>query len=464
MRCSTRVFEQCGHCNARKRRFLEQKVSEEMSNHSATDWPLQIQVFPDGTRDFQFVFTETEEATGRALPFLFTERASWLLEQIERVEPRTAKQVFLAQLLTCCLEYRGNRRHLVVEQWTENEINGTSMRRGSQVDLGRNLSREQADEFQLITSGQLPPSGTLAEVFWEAHVTTPRLPSVFDDTLMGEMARSLLNVLNPNSEFRNELPIRRIRSALWSMWSDEFSDLELSFSPRKRRAVFKRLMSATIRFASQFNGQIARVYVLDSIRHGEFGSEEISDREHKLIELRYGGCQALEDVNVALLFDCDGLYRELVNDYGQVLAFGNDTDISECEQTLNGYFSLLRSFRERRKLARNSERRERRQRHQDFLPAPRVQAQGQPDSRAEDPTERNDEFPNEFLDWLMDHLKERDARRLQALVDADWDHAKAAETLGITYEQMGRQWRQTIKKNILLLSKEYEFGENQTNN
>ena len=189
-------------------------------------------------------------------------------------------------------------------------------------------------------------------------------------------------------------------------------------------------MSATIRFASQFNGEIARVYVLDIIRNGEYGALDISDREGALIELRYGGCWALEDVNVTLLFGCDGMYADLTNEYAQSLAFGSAADVRECEQTLGRYFSLLRSFRERRRLARSAERRERRQSHQDFLPAPRVQANDQQDSRAEDPAEQNDELPNDLLALLMEHLHRRDARRLQAMVDADWNYAVAAESLG----------------------------------
>ena len=94
----------------------------------------------------------------------------------------------------------------------------------------------------MTSEGQLPPSGTLAEVFWVAHVTTPRLPSVFEDEVMGDMAIALLNELNPDSESRNELETRQIRSTISRMWANEFSDLDLSISKRERRPVFKRLM------------------------------------------------------------------------------------------------------------------------------------------------------------------------------------------------------------------------------
>ena len=432
----------------RNRRFLDQKWGIDMSDQAETEWHLQVQVFPNGTRDFQFVFPETEEATGSALPFLFTDCAPWLLERIEQETPQVAKQVFLAQLLSCCLEYRGNRRHLVVENWGQREIDGSSIRSGSD-NFRRQLSLEQAEEFRLVTSGQLPPSGTLAEVFWDAHVTTPRLPNVFEDELMGEMAIALLNVLNPISESRNELRTSQIRSTIWRMWSEEFSDFDLNASKRERRPVFKRLMSATIRFASQFNGEVARVYVLDSIRRGEIGSTDISSAENKLIELRYGGRRSLEDINVALLFGSDGLYRGLINDYGQALAQGNETAIEECEQLLAGYFALLQSSRERQRIASNTERRERRQRHQDFLPAPRIQAQDQPDVSVEEPTNSSAEIPSELLAVLAPELKARDWNKFEALVEADWNWELAAERLQIPRTNLRKQWRETVRKNVL---------------
>jgi len=423
-----------------------------MSDRIGAPLHVQIRAFPDGTRDFQFVFPETEEATGRALPFLFTERAPWLLEQIEKVQPATARQVFLAQLLSCCLIYRGNRRHLIVEPWSEDEIDGTVLKTGPQTLLRQNFSRDQADEFRLVTSGELPPTGTLAEVFWDAHVTTPRLPNVFEDPSMGEMALALLSLFNLNSQARNELPTSQIRSALSEMWSKSFSSLTLKTPKRERRRVFNKLMSATIRFASQFNGQIARIYVLDIIRNGECGAVDINDREDALIELRYGGCRALEDVNVALLYCCDGIYADLTNDYARSLAIGTAAEVCECEQTLNSYFSLLRSFRKRRRLARSAERRERRQSSQDFLPAPRVQAKDQKDSKAQNPAEQNSELPKEIFALLMEQLKDRDARKLKALVDAEWDRAAAAESLGLTVVH------QTIKPNMRRVIRRSKFN------
>jgi hypothetical protein len=376
---------------------------------------------------------------------------------MQTTQPVTARQVFLSQLLINCLVYRGNKRHLVVEPWGQNELDGTALRVGSHSLLKRDISREQAEEFRLVTTGEAPPVGSLAEVFWDAHVTTPRIPHMFDDPEMGEMVLALLSLLNPNEERRNVLQPSGVSSTIARLWRDGFSSLDLRISKRERRNVFKSLMSAAIRFASQFNGQVARVYVLDIIRHGGFGSEDISERESKLLELRYGGCQALEDVNIGLLFGCEGMYAELINDYAQVLAFGSDDEAAACEQTLNRYFALLRSFRERRKITRSVERRGRRQAHQDYLPAARVQAQDQPDPTAQNPAAMDTGWSSEILDLLLEQLPKRDAKKLQSLVDSNGDRSVAAEALGITRTQLSRQWRQTIKPNIHRILEAFEI-------
>lgn len=441
--------------------FLIKSCEKVMANDITPGEHVLHRVFPGGLRDFEFNFSEAGESdhdAERPLPFLLTDRASWLLERIEPAQPVVARQIFLSQILSNCLIYRSNKRHLVVEPWGQNEIDGTALRTGSQSLFRRDLSREQADEFRLVTTGEAPPAGSLAEVFWDAHVTTPRIPDVFDDPQMGEMALSLLELLNPNDDRRNELHVSRIRSTISDLWSNHFSDLDLIIRLRERRNVFKRLMSATIRLASQFNGKIARLYVLDIIRGGEFGSDDINDRESKLLELRYGGCRALEDVNVGLLFGCEGMYAELVNDYAQVLAFGDDDEIVVCEHSLNQYFALLRSFRTRRTHARRIERQERRKGHQDYLPAARVQAQGQPDGSACDPSSSKAEYPSEILALLLQHLHERDASRLQALIDADGDRSSAAETLGMTITKFSRQWRQTVRPNIHRILKKFNLN------
>jgi len=411
---------------------------------------MHVRVFPSGLRDFIFEFVDTsgtESTTGNALPFLFTEVAPVVIEKIEETSPSVSRQVFLAQLLVNCLVYRGSGRHLVVESWGWPELDGTSLRSNPHSLFQRDLSDDQMDEFRLVRQGESPPDGSLAEVFWDSHVTTPRLEDVFDDPDMEQMALALLDHLDPDGG-GTELEVSQIKRSIEKLWKTNFVGLNLGIAPRKTRPVFKRLLSATIRVASHLNGLIGRAMVISQIQGGDYGATEISDREDRLFELRYGGCRPLADINACLLLGCDGMYSELVNDYVSCLAMGSEKDIEECESTLHQYFGLLRSFRERRKIARSTERRERRQRHQDYLPAPRIDASGQRDASAEDPTATSVHIPSQLLEELLPLLKSNDRKRIKALVEADWDRAKAANLLGITRARLSKQWRDTLRKNV----------------
>jgi len=46
-------------------------------------------------------------------------------------------------------------------------------------------------------------------------------------------------------------------------------------------------------------------------------------------------------------------------------------------------------------------------------------------------------------------LKVRDWERLNVLVESDWDWNLAAEILRTTREKLRRQWRQTMRKNVI---------------
>ena len=60
----------------------------------------------------------------------------------------------------------------------------------------------------------------------------------------------------------------------------------------------------------------------------------------------------------------------------------------------------------------------------------------------------------ELLRELMAHLKPRDARRLQALIDFNGDRKAAAESLGKTHVAYSRQLRQTVIPAIRQLERE----------
>ena len=60
--------------------------------------------------------------------------------------------------------------------------------------------------------------------------------------------------------------------------------------------------------------------------------------------------------------------------------------------------------------------------------------------------EQNEEL--QIAAAVLPHLKDRDAERLQAMLDCNGDRDLAARQLGVDLETFNRRWRQTTLKNI----------------
>ena len=424
---------------------------------------LFIRYFPGGFRDFEFSGISSDprrRGAQSSLPFLFTEKAPSLLEQIEERNAELARQVFFAQLLTPCLKYQGNSRHLIVEPWDEHDLSGQTLSQGQISTFRRDLSREQADDFKLVKSGKRPPKESLAELFWDSHVTTPRLPDEFDDKQMGDMTLAIINLLNPDQDRSNVIHTSSIKKTIKDLWLENFASLQIDIKPRERRQVFKRLITVTIRLASQFNGMIAENIVQEEINKGELGDSRLSETESKLLELRYGGARVLEDVNVSLLFGCDGLYAELVNEYAESIVINDTKEVEETEKSLADYFSLLRSYRQRRKLINSHERSERRHRRQDKFPGTRLQAENQVDTTALPPGYEDEPNPIfSISNSVIAKLHPRDQARINALIEADGNREKAAQSLGIERINFSRQFQQTTMKHVRRILKQLKQEE-----
>lgn len=423
---------------------------------------FEVKVYPSGFRVFDFTMPSIgagDGGQGPVLPFLYTDRAPQVLECIEKTDACLARQLLLAQVLFPCLGYRGNRRHFVREPWGLDEINGTNLNSGSQSSFRSDVSQKQADEFQDVMHGTKPPNGSLPETFWGAHVATPSVSDVFEDAEMGGMAKALLKRLVPDTRNRCDLDVDT-NSIVAQLWKSNFGDLNISVKIRDRRRVFKRLISATIRLASQFHGLVVRTYVLELIGTGEYGPKELSSAEGDLLELMHGGCRCFADVNIGLFQGSGELFAGLVSEYAGALATSDTKEQHRIEQAMACNFSLLVSHRERRKTISAVERRERRQRHQDFLPAPRIQAEGQKDVRAKDPSVIAEGNPlYNIADRVMPNLKPRDQARFQALLDTDCDRGLAADKLGISRKRFNLRWRQTTLPNIHRIVKEMDLEE-----
>jgi len=80
---------------------------------------LLIRKSPGQTRDFIFATFADDGSVELIHPMslLALDLASSLLAEIAESQHSKAMVLSLCRLLVPCLEYRGNRRHLIVEEW-----------------------------------------------------------------------------------------------------------------------------------------------------------------------------------------------------------------------------------------------------------------------------------------------------------------------------------------------------------
>lgn len=415
---------------------------------------LQINTPVAHTRDFVFV-TRTDDGSVEIIHpmwLLNIDLASVVLRRFADTKPALAVVVSLCRLLVPCLEYRGNRRHLVVEKWSEDDVQGTTLPIDTRTEFSRELATEQERDYQLVTSGEQPPEDSLAEVFWDAHTELDDLPDAFEDPEMSSFVKALYFNLVPSGAGDHCVDLASIRSTVHALWKANFEALEMDVPVRRRRQVFKRVLAATIRLASQLNGIVARTLVFQRLGAHLVPNNQktLTATEEAILELRYGGSKALRDINIGLLIGCGPLFAGLVNDFAKARLEGSSSEeLESSSECLHNYIYLLGEFRKRRKLARSDERRAQRMSREDKLPAPRTAARNEPDNKTKPPDSRaelSDEL--QALASIVSQLKHRDAVRVQALIDAGGDRGVAAEALGLDQKSFSRQLRQTVFRNI----------------
>lgn len=415
------------------------------------DIHLLIQVFPSQTRDFIFCTrSDDDEADFEIVHPMNLLGLDLAVSILERFESRSLSLVVaLCRLLVPCLEYRGNRRHLVVEEWSDQDLRGETLFEGIRTVLSRDLAVEQAEEYRVVTTGEEPPEGSLAKIFWDAHTELPDLQNEFRDADMSNFVNVLYHDLVPAGAGRESVSTRDIRRRVLALWSENFQDLDLRAPVRQRRRVFKRVLAATVRLASQLNGYVAKALVfrrLDAPRD----EETLTSEEASLLELRYGGSRALRDINIGLLFGCGPLFAELINDFALAHVAGSAPDeLTVQSERLRHSIYLLGQFRCRRKAARATERRDGRLSRADRLPGRREAARNQADDRAREPSQEASSNEEWQIAWaILPHLKPRDAERLRAFLEARGVRRVAAEALGLDVQTFNQQWRQTVRDNV----------------
>jgi hypothetical protein len=430
-----------------------------MKRHEATIQAL-ARTFPSGVRDFLLARQEGVDLEAlQPLELLTLDRTNEVIKRVGSKQPALALNLSLCRLLVPCLKYRGSDRHLVVEPWSLADVSGAALPADVPTDFARELSSAQARQYRAVTTGEPPPAGSLAELFWASQTELPALADSFDDPELGRLAKALYFHLIREGSGSLVVDAETSASKVETCRADGFSTLGLGTSPRKLRETFRRLLAVTVRYASQLMGQVAAELV--NAQLGKAGLRPLTAAERELLDLRYGACRALNDLNVGFLFGCGPVLAGLVNAYLLTIAAGASAEErQEAEERLRAFVYLLARYQERRKQARAQERRDDRQRHADRLPGGRRQQADYQEDRSEPPPEVNAAAHESMacLEMLLPTLKARDAERLQAFIDCAGDRKAAAEQLGLGHAAYSRQLRQTVFPALRTVARQKQFN------
>lgn len=412
-----------------------------------------------GPRDFAF---RRPDADGRLqlvhpIELLGLDRAAEVIDQVARQDPAQALPLALCRLLVPCLQYRGSGRHLVVEPWSDEDRRGASIPADSRTPLANDLAAVQARELELVSSGQLPATGSLAQLFWDTQTELPLLPEQLEDADLGRFAKALYFLLVPAGKGMEELRVADIVRTIRQAKAAKFAALEMDLPPRRRLHLFKILLAVAVRWSSQLTGEVARRLVTRYLQNDPEMQHRVtlSADEQAMLDLRYGASRDLGDINVGFLFGCGPLLADLVNQLYQTYLYAKpESERATIREELRRFLFVLGKFQQRRKAARADERRQLRARKADRLPGRRRKpAQEQADVKAQPPSQRlamNEEL--EALRQLLPRLKPRDAARLRALIDCHGDRSAAAAQLGMTHQAFSRKLRQTTFPHVRRLA------------
>ena len=368
-----------------------------------TEIRVVTDVYPSETRDF-IICRQIPGGLQQLNPIelLGTNMAVRVLEHTARTgHEDIAQQNALSRLLTQCLEYRGNRRHLVCEPWTEEDLRGDTMFERNRTELARDCGAEQARRFNVVMSGEQESDLPSEELYWGSFTTLPQVEETFTDADLQSFANQLEQMLMGEGDSHVTLDVTKMRRTVKAAWDNHFTEFNLDVPKRDRRPLFKRLMSVAIRQASNLTERIAFAFVLRSLGPAALHRDQstFSEREKKLFELRYGNCEALGKINIGFLYEYDELHAELINQFANSLIDDKPDDAwLQAETNLRRHVQLLGELRDLRRFVRADQRKSTRDRGARKLPRPRVDAgsgeesDSKIESAGQEPTEcRNDE-------------------------------------------------------------------------
>jgi hypothetical protein len=415
--------------------------------------------FPSGVRDFLLARPSGGGPFEALHPMdlLALDRTAAKLDGVGRKNGSLALAIALCRLLVPCLKYRGSGRHLVVEPWSLADLRGDSLTEDVPTQFARELSAEQAATFRAVSAGAAPPAGSLAELFWETLTNLPALPDAFDDPDLGKLCRALYLHLVPAGQGLIEVNAAAVRRRVEELRATGFVALDIGVAPRRTQPLFRKLLAAAVRYASQLTGSVVEDMIGERLARAR--RPALTAAEKQMLAVRYGACRALNDVNVGFLFGCGPLLADSINDYFLALSrVRSPQGRVQAQEHLRVVVYLLRGFQRRRKAARAQERREDRQRRADAMPnGPRRQPEYHADAGAapEEIAAAREEMAD--LEALLPQLKGRDASRLRAFIVCQGNRKAAAETLGLDHQSYSRQLRQTVFPAMRRLAREQGF-------
>lgn len=435
----------------------------EMCRIADSDIHVVVTGFPSGTRDF-CLLCQSEDGTFvpvEPLSLLGLDRAAAVIRRLAQSgREDLAMNVALCRLLVPQLSYRGSGRHLVVENWTEVDLCGDSLGGRPENLFARDLSSAQARDWRLVTNGERPDEGSLAELAWRSFTVLPELEERFEDPQLGEFTRALHQTLVPPGDDYLELQTAQVSTQVSQLRQSNFDELDLPHSPRRLNRLFRKFLAVTLRWSGQLTGVVVEELIRE--RTVAAGNPDLLRRltpnEERLLALRYGAPRILSDINIGYLFGCGDIFADLINDYGRAHVVSDYPEhLEETGENLGDFFYLVSRFLERRRAIRAHQRRELRQRRAQRLPggAERRQAQNQPDESERTPPE--EAIVRESLEMfgeVFPALHERDQARLQAYINANGNRRTAADSLGLSLTAYSRQLRQTVFPNVRRAARE----------
>ena len=404
--------------------------------------------FPSGVRDWVLhLRTEGRFRIANPIQLLGTDMASRVVRKTTELNSDLAAQVSLSLRLIQCLEYRGSTRHLIVETWSQEHLRGEKFLENNWTPLAKDLSVSQAESFGLVMEGSGDTEIDSEELYWGTFTALPKVERVFKDGELESLARQLDARIMSNAQL-DETVLRR-QLVQWN--KQRFSDFQLKTPKRKRRELFRRLMSVSVRQCSSLMRQIAFALLLKPMSHGARQAFEFSSKEETLFEIRYGSYSPLGNINIGFLHDYDEHHAELLNELGRALVCDKEEQkVDAAEQKLYQNVQLLDEFRKARKEIRRDQRQKTRLNTRKESPK---------DTRWErtEPADSREKSPNANLEvrelleetkLIFDDLKPRCQRRINALIAANIDWEKAAQAENISKKKFKQRFMETTVPNI----------------